>query len=118
MEDFDWHLLAVIIGGATIFLVARLSRKKWNAEHGEKSGKENSRFGLCLVTSYVALTMLVIIDPRLFLMFAIILAIISQVGIGPLDFFDDKPGLKKDVAYGTAISTILAAITGFFIHTS
>jgi hypothetical protein len=118
LEDFDWHLLAVIIGGATVLLVVRVSRKKWNSEYGEKSGKENSRFGLCLVTSYVALTLLVYVDPRLFLMLAIILAIISQVGIGPLDFFDDKPGLKKDVVYGTAISTILAAITGFFIHTS
>ena len=118
MDDYVWHLLLVAVGGFTVLLVAHFSRKSWIAEYGEKSTKDNYRFWACLVISYSVLTLIVYIYPLAFMMFAAILVVATQIGIGSFHLLNEKPGLRKDIIYGGAISTFLASITGVFAHAS
>ena len=118
MEGYVWHLLAVATGGFTVLLMAHFSRKRWVAEHGEKSRSDNYRFWACFVTSYLVLTLIVYIYPLAFIMFVVMLFIATQIGMGSFHLLNEKPGLRKDIIYGGTISTIFAAITGAFIHAS
>jgi hypothetical protein len=117
VEDYVQHSLIVLVGGLAILLLARFSRKGWVKLHGKTSRKEAIRFWICLLASYALLGLLVKFYPFIFIVFIALLALLGQIGLGKFHLFNERPGLAKDIIYASMISAILAAITGFFLHT-
>jgi len=115
LEDFVWHLIIVAAGGIAVLLVAHYSRKNWISKYGKPSGKNKLRFLFCLVGGYLVLTFTAYNYPFIFIIFIAIFFVVSQISVGPLDIFHEKPGLRKDIIYGTTISSILAGFTALFI---